>query len=358
MPNGGHSASAVLSLPAEMPRPADAASRRPSVSIIISNFNYGRFLGEAIDSALAQTWPHTEVIVVDDGSTDDSRRVIESRGNKVRTIFKENGGQASAFNVGFQASTGDMVLFLDSDDALEPTAIETVVREWRESTVRMLFPLKATDKSGTPLGRMVGGTALPSPLLGSFGVGSPTSGNVFARSALERIMPIPESVWKGCPDFYLAAVGLFGRVERLRPALAKYRLHGRNNQASADPLAVVRKRLHLDLELYDVLFRLTDGKIAPLEDWIGGCPQHWVRRIISLRKDPQSHAWPDRLWDLTLRAIKATWRQPDRNFRRRLAYSVFVVGYSTLPRKTIGALEQTDAGERGRLFTSLLGARS
>lgn len=356
MLNGNASAPAVLTFPVDAMRVTDAASHPPKVSIVISNFNYGRFLGEAIDSALAQTYANTEVIVVDDGSTDNSVEVIERRRDGILAIFKANGGQASAFNVGFQASTGDLILFLDSDDVLEPDAVETVVRAWRDGTVRMLFPLKLVDKNGTPLGRIVGGTAHPSPMLGSFGVGSPTSGNVFSRPALEKITPIPESAWKGCPDFYLAAVGLFGKVGCVRRPLASYRLHGSNNLACADPLAVIRNRLILDFQLYDVLASLTDGKIAPLKEWIDGCPQHWVRRIISLRTDPQNHPWPDRLFDLTVRAIKATWRQPDRNFRRRLAYSIFVVAYSTLPGNALGILQEIDASERDPWTRRLLGA--
>src|SRR2546423_15707744 len=86
------------------------------VTIIISSYNYGRYLRKAIDSALKQTHAHTEVIVVDDGSTDDSRVVIASYGDQIVPVLKENGGQASALNVGFSASQGDVIIFLDSDD--------------------------------------------------------------------------------------------------------------------------------------------------------------------------------------------------------------------------------------------------
>lgn len=62
----------------------------PLVSIIINNYNYGRFLREAIDSALNQTYPHVEVIVVDDGSTDGSQEIITSYGDRVIPVLKEN----------------------------------------------------------------------------------------------------------------------------------------------------------------------------------------------------------------------------------------------------------------------------
>jgi glycosyltransferase involved in cell wall biosynthesis len=70
----------------------------PLVSVIVNNYNYARFLPDAIDSALRQTYGHVEVIVVDDGSTDESRVVIASYGNRIRAVLKRNGGQGSAFN--------------------------------------------------------------------------------------------------------------------------------------------------------------------------------------------------------------------------------------------------------------------
>lgn len=336
---------------------SEAAATRPlTVSIIISNCNYARFLGEAIDSALGQTYTRTEVIVADDGSTDDSRHVIESRGERVHAIFKANGGHVSALNAGFAASSGDLILFLDSDDVLERNAIETAVREWREGTARILFPLEVVDKDGKPVGRQIGGQELPSPILGSFGVGSPTSGNVFSRVALEKMMPIPEVDWRACPDVYLTAAGLFGEVKCLRQPLARYRVHGSNNLACGEPLAVVRNRIELDFKLYYSLFRLTGGKIGPLEEWIGGCPQHWVRRILSRRENPDDDPWQGSLAHLTMKAIKATWRQPQRNLRRRLAYSIFAVAYSTLPTKSFRFLQDIDGGGRGRTFRRLLGS--
>src|SRR5690349_5275718 len=140
----------------------------PLVSIIVNNYNYGRFLWEAIDSALGQSYPRCEVIVVDDGSTDNSREVIAGYGELIIPVLKENGGQASAFNAGFEASTGDLILFLDSDDMLEPDAIETVARECRNDLGMVFFPLRTVDANGRSRGRLVGGTLSPGPLRGPF----------------------------------------------------------------------------------------------------------------------------------------------------------------------------------------------
>ena len=107
----------------------------PLASVVIVNYNYARFLGAAIDSGLAQSWPNVEVIVVDDGSTDDSRRIINTYGSRIHPIFKSNGGQASAANVGFAAAAGDVVILLDADDALLSDALSHVVPLFDDPTV-------------------------------------------------------------------------------------------------------------------------------------------------------------------------------------------------------------------------------
>src|SRR5512135_3658615 len=101
------------------------------VSVIITSYNYGRFLREAIDSALNQSYPATEVVVVDDGSEDDSRDIIESYGKAVVTVFKKNGGHSSAINAGFAACHGDIICPLDSDDAFTADKVACVVDAWK-----------------------------------------------------------------------------------------------------------------------------------------------------------------------------------------------------------------------------------
>jgi glycosyltransferase involved in cell wall biosynthesis len=95
-----------------------------SVSTIIPNFNYGRFLNKTIDSVLEQTHSHIEIIVIDNGSTDNSREVLESYGDRIKTIFQTNLGQAVARNVGISNASGDFIALLDADDYWEPSKIE------------------------------------------------------------------------------------------------------------------------------------------------------------------------------------------------------------------------------------------
>src|SRR5687768_17258252 len=121
------------------------------VSVIVNNYNYEQFLGEAIESALAQTYPNTEVVVVDDGSTDDSRKVIESFGNRVVPVFKDNGGQGSAYNAGIRACSGDAITFLDADDTLSPVAMERALELMNsDRIVKVQWSLALTDVEGRP----------------------------------------------------------------------------------------------------------------------------------------------------------------------------------------------------------------
>jgi glycosyltransferase involved in cell wall biosynthesis len=93
------------------------------LSVIIANYNYADFVGAAISSALAVDWPDKEVIVVDDASTDDSRSVIDGFRGKVAPYFRPKSNQLGAHIFGFEQSTGDVIIFLDADDLLEPDVI-------------------------------------------------------------------------------------------------------------------------------------------------------------------------------------------------------------------------------------------
>lgn len=100
---------------------------RPPVSVIIPTWNRAREVREAIDSVLAQTYRPIEVIVVDDGSTDETPAVLGSYGDAIRTIRQENRGVSAARNAGIAAASGELIAFLDSDDTWLPAKIERQV---------------------------------------------------------------------------------------------------------------------------------------------------------------------------------------------------------------------------------------
>ena len=95
-----------------------------SVSVVITSYNYGRFISDAIRSVLDQTQPAAEIIVVDDGSTDETANVVGAFGDAVKYIHQENDGVCAARNRGVAESTGELIAFLDADDIWEPTKLE------------------------------------------------------------------------------------------------------------------------------------------------------------------------------------------------------------------------------------------
>ena len=214
-------------------------SRDRLVSVVISSFNYERYLGEAIRSALEQSHLWTEVIVVDDGSSDGSASVIEQFGDRLKSILKANGGQASALNAGFQASRGEVVIFLDSDDVLMPDAAASAVRALgQREAAKAHWSMPVIDAEGRPTGAIQdselaegdlrGHAAAEGPLSDSTMPSPPMSGNAFSRWFLERVMPIPEAPYATRPDEYLFGLApSMGTIVRL-PAQSLYRIHGTN----------------------------------------------------------------------------------------------------------------------------------
>lgn len=105
----------------------------PLVSIVIPVYNGGNYMREAIDSALAQTYKNVEVIVVNDGSTDngETEKIALSYGDKIRYIHKENGGVSSALNCGIRAMRGDFFSWLSHDDVYFETKVEKQIDAWK-----------------------------------------------------------------------------------------------------------------------------------------------------------------------------------------------------------------------------------
>jgi glycosyltransferase involved in cell wall biosynthesis len=101
--------------------------QNPAVSIIIPNYNHAQYIGDAINSVLNQTSSDYEIIVVDDGSHDKSREIIDRFGGRVRAIYQQNQGLSAARNTGINAAQGKYIGVLDADDMYEPEFVSTLV---------------------------------------------------------------------------------------------------------------------------------------------------------------------------------------------------------------------------------------
>ena len=210
----------------------------PLVSIIINNYNYGSYIGQAIESALAQTYNNCELIIVDDGSTDESRAIIMEYKDRALVLFKENGGQGSAFNVGIMRAKGDYILLLDSDDFLFPEAVEVCVKSFPEGYSRVYYRMRVVDSNSNPIAGNNGAELFrncDADVLSVLASGSrlfwaPTSANLFDAIKLKAILPVPEEEYRVCADAFIAVRTWFkGPIRSIDRELAAYRVHGKNN---------------------------------------------------------------------------------------------------------------------------------
>jgi glycosyltransferase involved in cell wall biosynthesis len=216
---------------------------QPLVSILVSNYNYARYIEAAIQSALGQTYSNIELIICDDGSTDNSVSVIqeyERKDSRLLFLPKANGGQGSGFNAGFAASRGEIITLLDSDDLFLPHKVERIVADFQaypdagfgvHRVMRMsadlrrqgVWPMSAPLPKGWFGSRMLeDGGILPFM--------PPTSGLSLRRQVADRIFPLPlEAPLVKCPDQLITRLApLLTNVTREDEALSQYRLHGDN----------------------------------------------------------------------------------------------------------------------------------
>lgn len=219
-----------------------AAPRRPLVSVLLANYNYARYLPESIESVLSQTYAHWELIICDDGSTDDSVAVAEryaERDDRIRVLRKPNGGHASTLNAAYEVSGGDLIALLDSDDLYLPTKLEQAVAasftrpEAGLLCHRVIRVDGARRREGVwPLSDLPEGWFGPE-LLADGGILPylpPTSGLLLRREAAERLFPLSTvPPLHMCPDQTLMRLApLLTSVAAIPEALAEYRIHGSN----------------------------------------------------------------------------------------------------------------------------------
>jgi hypothetical protein len=329
----------------------------PLISIIVNNYNYGRFLRIAIESALVQVYQHVEVIVVDDGSTDDSRTIIASFGERVVAVLKENGGQASAFNAGFAACHGELVIFLDADDVLMPLAATHAAEALHRfpDAAMIMCRMAVVDAAGRKTGALK-----PAPHLTVLSGDLrrhvlafpddvpwlPTSGNTFAATVLRQIMPMPEVEYRILADFYLSHLApLFGLVVALPEVGAYYRVHGSNNyEVTRINLVNVRRTIihwrqtHQHIRHFAGALGLVDPSTLPEILSVA----YVANRMISLKLDPTQHPiLEDSVWAAARDGIRAVGRRFDIALRLKGVFVVWFMVMVVIPRPIALSLAET-----------------
>lgn len=226
-------------------------------TILITNYNYASFLSEAIDSALGQEYQHTEVVVVDDGSTDESREIIESYGDRIVPVLQDNQGQAGALNAGFAVARGDIMCMLDSDDIFVPTKVARVVAAYEPGDAVVYHQLQRVDAAGNPQGKptpravMSGDIRRKVARAAGWWPRPVTTGLSFPRNYLERVLPVPVMKERLFIDTYLAGCAPFhGSVRGIAAPLGLNRVHQSNTWSMASVVSGGQETAKARLDRY------------------------------------------------------------------------------------------------------------
>lgn len=223
----------------------------PEVSVLINNYNYGRFLGQAIDSALAQEDVVAEVIVVDDGSTDDSEKVIRRYGDRIRARFQRNQGQAVAMNAGVAMARAPILAFLDADDWWRPRKLRAVLDVFRDRPGGGLVyhRLQPTLSDGRPAFAAIPRTLcrgdLGPRLLRSGGRWPfPMTSSLSIRRALwDEAGAIPAGFTISADAWIAGVLPFLARVEAIAEPLGMYRIHENTWFRRSDDAAMLARRM-------------------------------------------------------------------------------------------------------------------
>jgi len=334
----------------------------PMISIVIASYNYARYVGATVESALVQTMP-CEVIVVDDGSTDNSLEVLAQFGDRITVIAQQNVGEAAAKYTGFQRAKGDVIIFLDSDDVLYPQCAATLATRFAPGIVKVQACLATIGPDGESLNSVhpVYQSDLTSQAIkylavtvGSYPTPS-SSGNAYSRDFVNKVFPVADGRLRNNSDVYLSRLApLYGDVVVVPEVLGGYRVHGTNYWAAGDKSAKYWKYVAEDLAARDVFLDHAKRRNVAVAaaNTLGSMP-YMENRVLSLRLTPERHPLPsDRRWNLLFRAVGAALRSPEHPLAGRVVWASYLLFLGLAPRTVLRHHLQRMrvAGNRSRLI--------
>ena len=340
------------------------------LSVIIANHNYADFVGAAISSALAIDWPDKEVIVIDDASTDDSRRVIDGFSGKVAAYFRPKSHQLGSHIFGFEQSTGDVIIFLDADDLLEPQVMQEVARVWRPGVSKVQFRMNLINTAGIQLG-----TAIPQfprrdnpeklrrTFLRTMAYTTPPgSGNAYSRNFVRDVFAFSPSIPQSDAVF-LTLAPILGDVLTIQKPLARYRLHDASYSAMRSlDASKLRERLLQDVDKARLFASVSRQLRLPVPlDPLRYSLNHLQYRLASYLVEPSAHPFPeDTISGLVYRLVSSASTSSQMRLRDRailVAWTIACVLVPSGPRRNF-VLWRFAPMSRPRAIQTLLGALS
>jgi hypothetical protein len=264
---------------------------KPTISVLIDTFNHERYIGAALESVFAQEGLRqgmVEVVVIDDGSTDNTREIVCRFGNNVRYYHKPNGGQASAFNFGIPLCSGEIICFLDGDDWWHPKKLSSVLNEFQQypSVIGVGHAIIEVDEIAHirakvgPSERTQITLDSPSAIYAfhNFGCCLGTSRLAMKRWVAEEMLNVPRELVFEADEYLFTLLPTFGRVHVLPEPLTYYRIHGGNlyQDSSSLPLKYeLDERLNRRASIYACL-----ASVLPAELLKRGCDPSLIELVL------------------------------------------------------------------------------
>lgn len=277
----------------------------PQISVIIPCFNSAEFVAATIESALAQTLPAAEILAIDDGSTDNTARVLSSFGNRIKVLRRENGGPAAARNLGISAAVGEFIAFLDSDDLWEREKLARQMEEFRTAPEADLIFSEAVmfrEERGEKIpSRRIGYTADPTFRQLLYGDFIPNSSVIVRRKCLATVGLLNETPGLiGAEDYeYWMRIAYRHRLRGMAEPLVWYRLREGNLMGSGDDI--------------DKGLRLALAALKSVESLHAGIWEEYGvdrARLFARLNLRAGHAWKSRgAWRRWLEHNVEAWRQ-------------------------------------------------